>query len=65
MGRLVLAAALAAGLALPTGASASETCYAELGRAYVCRDPEYRACLLYGSLGPDATDFEAGNCPAH
>lgn len=62
--RLVLAAALAAGATVPLAAHASETCYVDSGRVYVCRDAEYRACVLYGSLGPSATNFEVGNgCP--
>ena len=64
MTRLVFASALAVAAAVPIAADASETCYLRRGSVYVCRDAEYRACLLYGSLGPSATDFDVGNgCP--
>lgn len=62
MSRLVLAAALAAGIALPAAANASESCYYRGRLAEACRDPEYRACLLYGHVA--GVPFEAGNgCP--
>ncbi len=62
MTRLVLAAALVAA-AVPVAAQASETCYYRGSLAEVCRDAEYRACLLYGHVA--RVPFEAGNgCPA-
>jgi hypothetical protein len=64
MTRLVLVAALAACASFPVAANATESCYYRSGSIYVCRDAEYRACLLYGSLGPSVTNFEVGTgCP--
>ncbi|HEV2890792.1 MAG TPA: hypothetical protein VGX28_10505 [Frankiaceae bacterium] len=62
MTRLVLAAALAAGVALPASAHADESCYYRSRLVQACRDPEYRACLLYGAVA--GVPYEAGNgCP--
>ena len=63
MTRLVLAVALAAGALAPVAASASESCYYRGALAEACRDPEYRACLLYGRVV--VVPFEVGNgCPS-
>jgi hypothetical protein len=62
MRRLALAVALAAGLAVPVAAHATESCYYRGRLAEACRDPEYRACLLYGSVA--GVPYEVGNgCP--
>lgn len=60
--RLVLAAALAAAAAVPVTANATETCYYRNATVHVCRDPEYRACLLY--VGVRNVEVPVGNgCP--
>lgn len=63
--RAVAALALAGASAAGGTASADETCHRPGPHRYpyVCRDPEYRACVAYGSLGEEAM-FAVGNgCP--
>jgi hypothetical protein len=60
MTRALAILALAAGVAAP--AHATESCYYRGRLASACRDPEYRACLLYGDVA--GVGYEAGNgCP--
>lgn len=65
--RLPLALALVAGVtALGGAALAEERCYHPFAThyPYVCRDPEYRTCLAYGSLGEEAWYYTVGTgCP--
>ena len=60
--RAVAVIVVAAGTLLPASASAEPVCVAREHYQYVCHDPDYPGCVVYGTLGEEAR-FHLGSCP--
>lgn len=61
--RAVAVLAVAAAASAPATAYAEPTCVDWGSRQYVCHDPDYPGCVVYGWLGEEAMFHLGDGCP--